>query len=340
MPCDPLLVLGAAQRLGACIAEHLLQRGYALHLLVAGEEAAAPWREQGAKVFLGTLQDPNAIAAAASGCRAVVHAEALTAHAMAQDLYAVHVAGTENVLQAVRHAGCPRLIHLSTADVSLAACDRVHWQESRYAPGRPRHAYVQTRRLAEDLVVGGADAALQTVSLRPALLWSDDEALDVAPLLPKNPGQSLRLVGSGDKLLSTTQREILLSAVQACLEARSMPSGAYFIVDDAMHTAKEFFGAWSQRRGLPPPQPSLPWPLAYALSALHRLMPNERSQSAARSPLDVLRLAHATHFDASRFDRELARHAEANPATRWTPLPLHPSRPGGVHGPTLAGQQD
>ena len=49
----------------------------------------------------------------------------------------VHVAGTENVVRAARHVGLRRVVHMSCAEVSLYAGDRMHWDEARVLPIRP-----------------------------------------------------------------------------------------------------------------------------------------------------------------------------------------------------------
>src|SRR5688572_3871630 len=102
-----VLVTGATGFAGGAVARRLLSRGDVVHVLARDPEGAAAkaLAALGAKVHAGSVGDPNEVLAAAARCELVVHAAAVRSpHASPRALSWVNVAGTENVINAARHA--------------------------------------------------------------------------------------------------------------------------------------------------------------------------------------------------------------------------------------------
>src|SRR5262245_66118377 len=73
-------------------------------------------RDPGANQIVGDLTDPAALGAAVAGATAVVHCAASLSKDWA-DCERTNVDGTRNLIEAMRAAGCQRLVHLSTVSV-------------------------------------------------------------------------------------------------------------------------------------------------------------------------------------------------------------------------------
>lgn len=114
----------------------------------------------------------------ARGCDAVVHSAALPSNSAGtpEEIVAVNVTGTFNVLRAAEAIGAP-VVNLSSIQ-ALGLCEGP--QHPDYLPvgddypGRPRHTYGQAKRFTEDLFESFTDrSGLTSVCLRPVRTWDE-----------------------------------------------------------------------------------------------------------------------------------------------------------------------
>jgi UDP-glucose 4-epimerase len=164
-----LLVTGGAGYIGSIVALHLAQGGHeivVLDNLERGHREAVP---ESARLAIADLRDQVAVAAVASeGFDGVLHfaALALVSESVAhpERYYRTNVAGTLNLLDAMRAAAIPRLVFSSTCAV-YGQPDTVPIAES--APTRPANAYGASK-LAVDRMISDECLAhgLGAVSLR------------------------------------------------------------------------------------------------------------------------------------------------------------------------------
>jgi nucleoside-diphosphate-sugar epimerase len=125
------LVTGASGFVGSALCRALVREGHQVRGLTRFPELAEGRVGESVTLVRGSVGHPRQVAEAARGCELVFHAAGIASlHAPARVLRWVHVAGTENVLRAARHAKVKRVVHISCADVSLSAEDRMHWDES------------------------------------------------------------------------------------------------------------------------------------------------------------------------------------------------------------------
>ncbi|MCA9581981.1 MAG: NAD(P)-dependent oxidoreductase [Myxococcales bacterium] len=258
------LVIGARGFVGGAVMRRLLRNGDDVHALVRSKSDLARLPNSVAG-FLGDVRDPNTVAEAAKGCAVVVHAAGLTDGSVPEEeLRWTHVAGTENVLHAARHAGCERLVLISTTDVTLGDTDRVHWNEDRRMPQPPVGAFAQSKQLAEDIALASSDKALEVVALRAAWLWGAGDHDRLATFCKPIFSDGFRLVGKGENLFDTTHIDNLAEAVLAASEASSVAGRAYHITDSEFRSSAAFLQDFSRSLGIPAPQPGPPIQLARA----------------------------------------------------------------------------
>lgn len=287
------LITGAAGFVGTAVARRVLAEGDEAVALVRHPERAAHLAAAGAEVREGTVGDPNGVAEAARGCRVVVHCAAVGSHrASPRALRWTNVAGTENVVNAARHAGCERVVHLSCADVTLCNEDRVHWNERREGAGRPPDEHARTKRLAEELALAESGRGIEVAAIRPALLWGPDDRTHLPALVREALPGGLRLVGTGDNLLSTTYIDNLVDAILAAAEVEAAAGRVYYVTDGAFLDAREFFGQLSEAVGLPPPRSGPGYSVAYAMAWTRMRFGGE-----GWWPTDVIRRGRSTQFD-------------------------------------------
>jgi UDP-glucose 4-epimerase len=164
-----LLVTGGAGYIGSIVSRRLLAAGHEVVVFDSLERGHRAAVVGDARLIVGDLRDPEAIAAAArEGFDGVLHfaAFALVAESVAQPglYYRNNVGGTENLLEAMVSAEIPRLVFSSTCAV-YGQPDQVPIAES--APPRPVNAYGASKLAADHMISDFCRAySIGAVSLR------------------------------------------------------------------------------------------------------------------------------------------------------------------------------
>lgn len=290
------LVTGATGFVGGAVVRRLLADGDDVVAYVRETERAAPLTAAGADVREGSIGDPNAIADAAAGCEVVVHCAAVSdLRAAPRALTWVNVAGTENVVNAARHAECRRIVHLSCADVTLDNRDRVNWNESQELMGMPLGHHARSKRLGEEIALTRSSEALGIVAIRPAWIWGPGDDSRLPGLCAEGLRGGVRLVGRGDNLVAITYIDNLVDAIVAAMHADDRAVGqAYYVADNEFLSVREFVTALSQALGLPEPRTGVTLPLAHAMARFRALM-----GGSGMTTDEVVRRGRATTFDIS-----------------------------------------
>ena len=278
------LVTGATGFIGGAVSRHLQAAG---HELVAYVREGSDSRAlQDVERVVGDLGDPNRLALAAAGCDAMVHAAGIADPAADPDsLGWVHIAGTENAINAARKAGCRRLIHISCADVTLYDGPRSFWNED-VAPPRPYGDLASTKLRAEELVRVSGRRGFRTTVLRPALVWGPGDTTHLPRWQAEANERGIRIVGRGKKLMATTYITNLAHAVRCSLETKITTGNVYYVVDTELSVSRDFFTELSAALGWSPPRRAGPYRWAWfsaraGLSSLHPTQVIRRGQTSA-----------------------------------------------------------
>jgi nucleoside-diphosphate-sugar epimerase len=327
------LVTGAGGFVGSALCEALARAGHEVVGLTRDPEQAAR-RAPGATYVRGSIADPNQVAGAARGKDVVFHAAGLSPReAPAKVLRWVHVAGSENVLGALRHVGVPRLVHLSCADVTLHDGDRMHWDEKRVLPGAPLGPHARTKLMAEELLLSASDEQLTVTALRPALVWGPGDRDGLAALSREARAGGLALPGGGRNLLATTHIHNLVRAALAAAEQPDVAGRAYYVTDGEFLEAREFFGRLCTALGLPAPRASAPLGVAMAMRKVRGLFGASGSAEAL-----LAARARSALFDLSQARRDLGYEPELKLDTALAELASWVSAQGGLEA-LIAGSR-
>ena len=208
------------------------------------------------------------------------------------------VAGTENVINAARHAGLERVVVISSADVTLSNQDRVHWDEKRDLVGNPVGDRAKALRLAEEIALSVSDASLSVTALRPGWVWGPGDLTTLPGLIQEARSGGIRMYGDGRNLVATTYVDTLAEAALAAARSPHASGQAYHVGDPEFLELREYFGALTKALGLPPARPGPPFLVAYGIAQL-------RGSHATVLAEEILRRAKSTLFDVQKAIAEL-----------------------------------
>jgi 2-alkyl-3-oxoalkanoate reductase len=243
------LITGASGFVGGHLAERLSGQGWRVRALVRASSDTTRLRALGAELAIGSLDDVDAIAAAADGADTVFHLAARTTAPSEAEFRRANVEGTRNVARGAVRAGTRprRLVYLS----SYAAC-------GPSIDGRPRAmdeatapltAYGRTKLEGETAAREAESAGVELLVLRaPSVYGPGDRAFlpvyrlarrALAPI-PTGPVRRLHLVYVHDLVL-------------ALANAADAPTGTYAVAEPVAHAYGELVDVIGRAvRGKPP----------------------------------------------------------------------------------------
>ncbi len=187
----------------------------------------------------------------------------------------VNVAGNRNVLEACRAAGVTRLVYTSSMDVVVDGRKPiVDGDESLPYPAKmPKDAYSRSKIVSEKMVLAANGAELATCVMRPVGMYGPHDKYHLGNIIGMaRKGVSLRL-GDGSARFSHVYSENAAHAHVCAARALSVGAvaagQAYFVCDHyPAENLFDFMAPFLRALDLPVPKTSIPYPLAYWLSAV------------------------------------------------------------------------
>lgn len=227
-----VIVTGASGFIGGAIARAFADRDEPVYALCRRDPEIPGVNYQHWDI---TQPAPAAVQSLAGKATAVFHCAGVASVSADDDeLYAVRVTGTRNVLDAFPKA---RIVHLSSTTVYSSTGPHTElWEEA--GPKDPNDfsdAYSRTHALAEQLVARiRPDAAI----LRPAAVYGPGETMLMPFLRDLAKKGVLRLPGAGRQKLTLTHIDNLVRAAMACLDVPSA-AGPFNIGDPTPYRLKD-----------------------------------------------------------------------------------------------------
>ncbi|WP_020673354.1 NAD-dependent epimerase/dehydratase family protein [Amycolatopsis nigrescens] len=283
------LVTGGSGFVGLRLIRRLVEDGHVVRALARSDAAADKVTEAGAKPVPGDLSDFAILAEAMSGSDVVFHSAARTSRGGGRDAFERdNVTGTRNVVAGARRAGVRRLVHVGTEAALMTGQALVDVDEA--APLRPDSPapYAASKAKAEQVVLAANGEDLETVVLRPRLVWGTGDSTVLPELVAAVQTGRFAWIGGGRHLTATTHVDNVVLGVLLAAE-RGRPGEAYFVTDGEPIVFRDFVTELLATQGVTAPGRSMPeLPARIATSAGETLW--RRLGLSGAPPLDYMSL--------------------------------------------------
>ncbi len=302
------LVTGGGGFLGRAIVDRLIARGDQVRSIARNEypELVA----LGVESLRGDLRDSVAMRRACADVDIVFHVAAKAGvWGPYDDYHRINVAGTENVLSAMRDCGVGKLVYTSSPSVVFHGGDCVGADESLPYPDHYLANYPKTKAIAEQRVLGANGSQMATVALRPHLIWGPRDNHLVPRILSR--ASKLRRIGRDNKLIDTTYIDNAADAHLCAGDRVSVGAAcsgkAYFVSNGEPWPTWDIVNAILAAGGKPPVTKHVSKRLAMIVASILELA--YRGLRIRREPrltrFVVEELSNAHWFDISAAQRDL-----------------------------------
>jgi sterol-4alpha-carboxylate 3-dehydrogenase (decarboxylating) len=162
-------------------------------------EPAESFTDSRIEYYQGDLRDVEALKSACQGVDLVIHSAAIVDWGIKSDeeVLAVNVTGTENVVEACRHNKVRYLVFTSSLDAIYSGKPLVGVDESHPYPEKHKTSYCRSKYLAEQVVRQANNVHLKTVSLRPSDIYGEADPYHIGSLVNMAKGGFYVRLGNG-----------------------------------------------------------------------------------------------------------------------------------------------
>jgi nucleoside-diphosphate-sugar epimerase len=197
---EKILVTGGGGFLGGAIVRQLVEKGKTVRNF--SRQFYPELEALGVEQIQGDIADAAAVAKACIGIETVFHTAAKPGvWGDYSDYYRANVTGTENIIAACFRHEVSRLIHTSSPSVIFNGKDMEGVNESVPYPKIYHAHYPKTKAISEQRVLKAANQGLNTIILRPHLIWGPGDNHLVPRILAK--ADRLRKIGEGNNRVDT-----------------------------------------------------------------------------------------------------------------------------------------
>ena len=248
-----ILVTGGSGFLGHAICTMLRARGDEVIAYQRGESDSL--EKLGVSIIRGSVADAELLQNSLHGVDAVIHTAAKAGiWGPYDDYYQPNVIGTENVIRGCHRNNINKLVFTSSPSVVHGGGDIENGNESLPYPDHFNSPYPATKALSEQLVTAANGPDLNTVSLRPHLIWGPGDNHLLPSLVDRAKSGKLRLPGP-DKLIDTVYIENAAKAHLLALDKltsnpEAVGGKSYFISNDEPLPQREIIGGLLKAAGL------------------------------------------------------------------------------------------
>ncbi len=260
-------VTGGSGFIGGKLVRRLVGDGWRVRALARSDDSARKVSEAGADPVRGDLDDAESMRAGAEGADLTFHAAAhLGEWGTRAEFERANVQGTRNAVQASRSAGVRRFVHVGTEAGLLAGRPLVNVNED--APLRPdsKALYSATKAQAEQVVRDANGDGLETVVVRPRLVWGSGDTTILPSLVQAVEKGRFAWIGGGRHRTSTTHVDNVIHGLMLGAE-RGRPGGVYFVTDGEPVVFRDFITELLGTQGVTPGGRNMPAPLAHVMAA-------------------------------------------------------------------------
>ncbi len=240
-----IFITGAGGYIGGSIAAALIERGHAVRGLTRSQASAQRLATSGIEPVVGSLDDTDLLADAASRADGVINAA-----------NSDHAAAVTSLISGLTGSHKP-LIHTSGSSVigddarGNHASDAVFDEETPFVvhPGK------QARRDIDLMVLGAAAAGVRSIVICPSNIYGAGRGLNPysvqIPFLASNARERgiVQIVGAGRNLWSNVHIDDVVDLYLLALAAA--PAGSFYFAENGEASFGEIGAAIGRRLGLP-----------------------------------------------------------------------------------------
>jgi len=303
------LVTGGGGFLGTRICQMLRERGE--EVVALGRNDYPHLQRQDIPTIRADLRDGDAINQACQGMDVVFHAGAVAGvWGKRETFWDINVGGTRNVIAACRSNGVPRLVFTSSPSAVAGAEDCCNVSESIEYPKRFLAHYPETKAAAEKDVLAANDDHLQTVALRPHLVWGPGDPHLFPRVVSRAKKGRLMQIGDGTNLVDITfvdnAVEAHLLACDALQKGAACAGKPYFISQGEPVRLWSWLADVLRRADLPVPKRRISYKMAKRLGAFsewsYGLLGIEKEPLLTRFVVAQMATSHYFDISAARSD--------------------------------------
>ncbi|AXR59758.1 NAD-dependent epimerase/dehydratase family protein [Leptospira mayottensis] len=184
-----------------------------------------------------------------------------------QDFWKVNVDGTAQLLEASRKAGVKRFIFIGTEAALFYGQPMIDIDESYPYPNNSPFPYSKTKAEAEKLVLKANSSEMQTLSIRPRLIWGPGDKTVLPVLLKMVSDGNFSWIDGGRALTNTTHIYNLIYSIELAL-TKGQGGKAYFVTDDEVFNFRNFLESLLATQKVAAPNRSIPGWLARFLARI------------------------------------------------------------------------
>jgi len=146
-----IFIAGATGFIGSNLTQALIEKGHRVRCLARSEKSAEKCRQMGAEPFDGDIAEPESLEGAMDGVSTVVNLVGIIAETRNQTFEAIHVEGTQALVDEAKRAGIEHFFQQSALGANASS----------------KAKYQSTKARAEQIV---RDSALSWTIFRPSLI--------------------------------------------------------------------------------------------------------------------------------------------------------------------------
>lgn len=297
-----VLVTGATGFIGRCLVGRLLCLGHEVRALVRGTSTVRDL-DAGVETVTGDLTDTESLRKAVQGVEMIYNCAGLLGKWGVQEekLYAVNVAGVQNLLAASISSHVRHIIHLSAGGVTGPLPDGP--VDETY-PCRPSTPYERTKWQGEQAALEMArQHHLPLTVVRPTFTYGPGDPHKLTLFRAIRQG-TFAFVGSGASTIHPVYIDDLLDGLERCA-AKAPQEAVYIIGGERPASKKELVGLIASCLNVSPPARSLPagpvMGAALILETVCRVLPFDPPLTRSR----VLMLSKNWGYSIAKASREL-----------------------------------
>lgn len=306
-----VLLTGGGGFLGRYIAKALVARNFEVVNLSRGKY---PYLEDlGVFSYQGDLRNLNDLLHAGQGCSSIIHTAALAGiWGRKKDFLDINYKGTCNVIEAAKKLKIKKLIYTSSPSVAFDGRDIQGLDEMTPYSEKFFCHYPYSKKLAEQEVLAANSLDLQTLALRPHLIWGPNDPHFLPRLLKRSREGRLFRVGDQRNKVDVIYVENAANAHVDALERMQLNpqlgGRAYFLGQDQPVDLWAFIDQLLIAGGGKPLRPkTIPFRLAYGLGMVCEFLYNSIRRFDSDPPMTrflAMQLSRSHYFSHANAKRD------------------------------------